>query len=398
MKRQLLFLVLASILALMAATNANAGKPVKPPGYCGNNYAMLMTGYEPSITPATGSGNVTGPGGFPGALTAIVGVGVIQFSKDCSTISGELIYNDSDLQYLSNGTGLGVSAGPAACYSAEKLLVSVPCFDGGNHFTGGSVTTAGQPPGLALLQFNANFGFYDYGLLPAAPLPLAFTIQETTDDATLVGITVPSPTAPILTLTMQQQSSSPVPTTFGKAPYVGNSAIICSGQGANDDDLVANIGNGQSGGIAGSYGTAVGSVNIMLNGQASGILSFNSNDNLQIPSPPVPPPNNTACAFSEVLDPFDEPAAFADGTSNIFVNFTGPAIDPTCSNLTTNPGAGFTTSQVAWGDGNLNSYAEVTALNSNAFAFVPPGEMSTCTHLFDGPKANGNQNNPGHSS
>jgi len=397
MKRQLLFLVLAGGLAMMAAPNANAGKPVKPPGYCGKNYAMLMTGNEPSITPATGSGNVTGPGGFPGALTAIVGIGVIQFSKDCSTISGELIYNDGDLQFLSDGTGAGAVGGPAACYSAQKLLVSVPCFDGGNHFTGGSVTTAGEPPGLTLLQFTANFNFFDYGLFaPTGSIPFAFNIQETTGDTTLVGNTVPSPTAPVLTLTMQEQTSSPVPTTFGKAPYVGNSAIICNGQGANDDDLVANISNSQSGGIAGSYGTAVGSVNISLNGQASGILSFNSNDNLQIPSPPVPPPNNSACAFSEELDPFDGPAAFADGTSNIFVNFTGPATDPTCSNLTTNPGAGFTTSQVAWGSSNLNAYAEVTSLNSNSFGFVPPGEMSTCTHLFDGPKANGNQNNQGH--
>ena len=72
MKRQLLFLVLAGGLALMAAPNANAGKP-KPPGFCGNNYAMLMTGYEPNLNPATGSGIVAGPGGFPGALTAIVG-------------------------------------------------------------------------------------------------------------------------------------------------------------------------------------------------------------------------------------------------------------------------------------------------------------------------------------
>src|SRR5277367_94673 len=262
MKRQLLFLLLAGGLALMAAPNANAGKPAKPPRYCGNNYAMLMTGYEPSITPAAGSA-----AGFPGALTAIVGIGVIQFSKDCSTISGELIYNDGDLQFLSNTTGAGVVGGPAACYSVQKLLVSVPCFDGGNHFTAGSVTTAGEPPGLTLLQFTANFNFFDYGLFnPTGSIPFAFNIQETTDDTTLVGNTVPSPTAPVLTLTMQEQTSSPVPTTFGKAPYVGNDAIICSGQGANDDDLVASISNGQSGGISGSYGTAVGSVNISLNG------------------------------------------------------------------------------------------------------------------------------------
>jgi hypothetical protein len=393
MKRQLLSLVLAGGLALMAAPEANADRgkpPPPPPGYCGHSYAMLMTGYEPNLNPATGSGLVTGPGGFPGALTAIVGIGVIQFSWNCSTISGELIYNDGDLQFLQ--TGVGVVGGPTACYSGEKLLVSVPCFDGGNHFSAGSVTTAGQPPGMALLQFTANFGFYDYGLGTNAPLPFAFRIQETAGDAILIGNTVPSPTAPVLTLTMQQQSEgfrgSGIPTTFGRPPYVGNSAITCSGQGANDDDLVAFISNNTSGGVAGSYGTAVGSVNISLNGQASGFLSFNSNDNLQVSGSTAPPSNNTACAFSEQLDPFDGPAAFADGTSNILTTLTSPATDPTCTNAA-NPSAGFTTSQVAWGPFNLNAYAEVTSLTDVPDAFVPPGEMSTCTHLFAGPNPNG---------
>jgi hypothetical protein len=398
MKRQLLFLVLAAGLALMAAPDANAGKPAKPPGYCGNSYAMLMTGYEPNLIPATGSGALAQPAGL-GALTAIVGVGVIQFSSDCSAISGELIYNDGDLQFLLNG-GVGVFAGPAACYSGEQEtllpLGGLPCFDGGNHFTGGSITTAGEPPGLALLQFTANFGFYNSGRGTNTPLPLAFNMQETTGDYTLVGNTVPSPTAPVLTLTMQQQTSSPVPTTFGKAPYVGNDAITCTGQGANDDDIVAFIANNDSGGVAGSYGTAVGSVNIASNGQASGILSFNGNDNLQVAGASAPPPNNSACAFSEQLDPFDGPAAFADGTSNLFVTLTSPSTDPTCTNAA-NADAGFTTSQVAWGSpSNLNAYATVTGLTDSSFPFVPPGEMSTCTHLFDGPKANGNQNNPGH--
>src|SRR5580692_689604 len=220
MKRQLLFFLLAGAVAVMAAPNASAnppgpGKPPHnppPPGFCGNSYAMLMTGFEPSITPAPGSGIVTGPGGFPGALTAIVGVGVI------------------------------LGGGSAACYSGEKLLVSVPCFDGGNHFVGGSVTTAGEPTGMALLQFSVNFGFYDYGLGTPAPVPFTFLIQETAGDLTLVGNTPASPTAPILTVTMQQQLQfGPVSTKFGRPPYLGSQAIVCSGQGADLDDLVANI-------------------------------------------------------------------------------------------------------------------------------------------------------------
>jgi hypothetical protein len=387
MKRQLLFLVLAGGLALMAAPNANAAKV---PGFCGSKYAMLMTGFEPNFTPALGSA-----AGFPGALTAIVGIGVIQFSSNCATISGELIYNDGDIQFLSDLGGIGAVGGPAACYSNEKALVSVPCFDGGNHFTAGSVTTAGEPPGLTLLQFTANFNFFDYGLESATPsIPFAFNIQETSGDTILVGNTVPSPTAPVLTLTMQEQLAGKVPTSFGAPPYLGNSAITCTGNGANDDDVVASLSNNMTGGIAGSYGTAVGSVNISSNGQANGILSFNSNDNLQVSGATAPPPNNSACSFSEQLDPFDGPAAFADGTSNIFVTLTSPATDPTCTNAA-NPSAGFTTSQVAWGNGDFNAYAIVTSLTDIPFAFVPPGEMSTCTHLSDSPNQNsqGNQNN-----
>jgi hypothetical protein len=384
MKRQLLFLVVACGLALMTAPSASAGTP----GYCGHSYAMLMTGYEPNLLPASGTGILAPPGGFNGALTAIVGVGVIQFSAGCTSISGELIYNDGDLQFLENG-GVGAIGGPAACYSAEKFLVSVPCFDGGNHFTGGSVTTAGEPPGLTLLQFTANFNFFDYGLgSGTGSIPFAFNIQETSGDTTLVGNTVPSPTAPVLTLTMQEQLPGKVLTSFGKAPYLGNSAITCAGNGANQDDLVSFIANNTGGTVAGSYGTAVGSVKIPPNGQATGILSFNSNDNLQVtPGVPIPPPNNSACAFSEMLDPFDGPAAFADGTSNILTSFTSPATDPTCTNAA-NPSAGFTTSQVAWGNGDFNAYAITTSLTDVPFKFVPPGEMSTCTHL--GPTNNQN--------
>ena len=112
-----------------------------------------------------------------------------------------------------------------------------------------------------------------------------------------------------------------------------------------------------SGGVAGSYGTAVGSVNIALNGQASGVLSFNGNDNLLVAGATATPPNNSDCAFSEQLDPFDGPAAFADGTSNLFITLTSPSTDPTCTNAA-NTDAGFTTSQVAWGStSNQNAYA-----------------------------------------
>ena len=164
---------------------------------------------EPSLQHWVGA--LIGPGGFTGALTAIVGIGVIQFSSDCSTISGELIYNDGDLQFLEESAARrrwrpgGVLLG-----RKETICRSVVC----RASTVATISPVGasrpraQPPGLSLLQFTANFGFYDYGLgIPPRRFPFAFNIQETNGDTTLVGNTVPSPTAPVLTLTMQQQTS-----------------------------------------------------------------------------------------------------------------------------------------------------------------------------------------------
>jgi hypothetical protein len=382
MKRQLLFLIVAGGIALMGASRASAFGGPPSPGFCGNNYAMLLQGAEPNTNPATAA-----PGN-PGALTAIVGVGVIQFSRNCKTISGELIYNDGDVQFAQSG--VGVFAGPTVCYAGESLLAGLPCFDGGNHFSAGSVSTAGEPPGLVSLQFTANFNFYNLSIgAPAGSIPFVFNIHETGDDSILVGNTVPAPTAPVLTVTMQKQSSFgfffgpfSIGTTFGRPPYAGHSAIACTGYGANDDDLIALISNGDSGGVSGSYGNAIGSVQIFPNGKAAGLLSFNGNDNLQVAGSTAPPSNNSACAFSEILDPYDGAAAFKDGTSNLLSSITSAATDPTCTNAA-NAGGGFTTSEVAWGSFDQNSYATVTGLTETSFPFIPPAEMSTCTHYAD---------------
>jgi hypothetical protein len=377
-------LLFFSSAAWCQSTSATVSATAHSPGFCGHNYAMLMTGAEPNSTPQLGS-----TAGFPGALTAIVGVGVIQFSRGCKSISGELIYNDGDVQFLENVPTAGLTGGPATCYSSVSFVAGLPCFDGGNHFTNGSVTTAGAPPGMALLQFTANFNFFDFALGPTSTgsMPFAFTIHETAGDFILVGNTVPSPTAPVLTLTMQQQDPefNPVPTTFGRPPYLGNSAIICNGYGADNEDAVASILNGFSGNTVAGYDSAVGSVQIFSSAQAGGLLSFNSNDNIQnpLPSPPSPQ-NNTACDFTSMLDPYDPPAAFADGTSNISNSITSPITDPTCTNAALG-GAGFTTSQVVWGPDDSNSFAIVTGLTATSFPFVPPGEMSTCTFLANTP-------------
>ena len=94
----------------------------------------------------------------------------------------------------------------------------------------------------------------------------------------------------------------------------------------------------------------------------------------------IPPSNNTACNFTAILDPYDGPAAFADGTSNLWTSLTNSPTDPKCTNAA-NAGAGFESSQVAWGSSDQNAYATVTGLTESELPFIPPGEMSTCTFL-----------------
>ena len=104
---------------------------------------MLMTGNEPNLNPATGVS-----GGFTGALTAIVGVGVIQFSNDCSSITGELIYNDGDIQFLSGGSGTGTKTTKAIITksrigptfqkrTADRQRPAVRAGDSGSYGNGG---------------------------------------------------------------------------------------------------------------------------------------------------------------------------------------------------------------------------------------------------------------------
>jgi hypothetical protein len=372
MKRIFLSLIVMGGLMLMAAPQAGAVAP----GLCGKSYSFVLNGAQESTTSQTGAS------GLPGAVTTAVGIGTITFGAasgtSCAVTQGEMIFNAGDVQ--TNPQGLYV--GPAVCYtSASGFGTGIPCFDGGDHMTSGTLNSSPNGNGAFLLSFIGDFAWEDASDTTVA-VPFAFTIQDGLGSSTAVGTSVPASGAPVLTITLQKQKTQPAPTAFGTAPYLGQAAISCSGFGANTTDLVA---AGQvGGGAAGAFGSTVGALAIFDAAHAGGSLSFNTNDNFGVTTTPA---NNNDCSFSDlpgnecslaISGCSPEPAAygFADGTTNsiAFITSTGNS----CSDNQT-AGAGYATSGVAWGATDTSSYLTVTGLVSGATGFVPPGDMATCT-------------------
>jgi hypothetical protein len=383
-------LALASAIAIMAAPEANAAAP----GFCGHSYAMLMTGAAPTSIQQDGTSTQ------PGALTHAIGVGVITFgaaatgSNTCSSVSGELIFNEGDNQRSPTGE----SFGPAHCYDAASLLsTGVPCFDGANHFTLGTVTNPGpNGNGSTNLSFNAGYQWRD-GNITSCSTPFSFTLQNSLASEVVVGTSVPPvpvgvasrnavstcthPIAvPILTLTMQKIGQTPVPAPAGpgSAPYLGLESISCQSWGANQSDFVS--GSSNPPGIAGGAGSAVGALQTFSNGDIGGSLSFNTNDNIVTTGTP---PSNNDCAIQVFPGTaFGGTYAFPDGTSNT-VGLIGTS-GSNCSDAIT-PGAGYSTSAVRWGSTDTQAYLTTTGLLSAANGFVPPGTEGTCTTYHNVP-------------
>ncbi len=410
MKRILLGLVMVGGLALMAAPMANAASETAIPSLCSTaaatfSYAFLVTASDPSLVTADGSATL------PGALTSGFGVGTVKFgvgsvtggaggAPGCSITTGEMIYNVGDIQT----SPIGVSFGPAYCYApASALATGVPCFDGLDHMSG--FLTAGGPDGSYFLTFAAAYNWFDASVATGA-VPFGFWVNPTLGNSIAVGTSIPTlPVtsaepgngAPIANIIMQKQKT-PVPTTYGVAPYLGASAISCLAYGSNTSDFVALSqsapvnGDGQS--VAGSAQMTLGSISNWNACQSGGSLSFNGNDGYVFPSTGSNP-NNSNCAFSffaaecPVLPiPYDNlpngvtASEFADGGSN-GIAFIGGSDSPCSNDLTA--GAGYETSAVQWGSSDADSYIVVTGLFSDASGAVPVGGSSECTEYEQSP-------------
>jgi len=355
---------------------------------------MLMTGAGPTSIQQDGTPTQ------PGALSHAVGVGVVTFgaaasgSNTCSSVTGELIFNEGDVQT----SPAGAYFGPAHCYDAISALgTGVPCFDGVNHFTFGTVTNPGpNGNGSTNLSFNAGYQWFD-GSIVSCSVPFSFTLQNSLASAVVVGTSVPPVPVgaasrasvstctnvipvPILTLTMQKIGQTPVPAppAPGIAPYLGLESVSCTSFGANQSDFVSSTQNPP--GIAGGAGSVVGAVQTFANGLAGGSLSFNSNDNIVTGGPL---PSNNDCAIQVFPGTaFGGTYAFPDGTSNTVAQIGTSG--PNCSNAST-PGAGYSNSAVQWGYTDTQAYLTTTGLFSLASGFVPPGGESTCTTYYNVP-------------
>jgi len=402
MKRLLLSFMAAGGLALMAASPALAVNPL-----CGHSYAISILGANPTTHSQTGGA------GNPGALTNAVGVGVITFDATCTTNTGELIINDGDTQGANDP---GIFSGPAHCYDNFGLLNTlgaqngIPCFDGGSHMTGITVTNPGAfGNGSQDLKFTASNAWLN-GSATANTFSFDFTVQPSTGGATVLGGSV-SPAAsttadltkPILLLTMQKQKV-PCGTAFGVAPFLGNAVVSVSSFGANGTDLVASsIAAGGNGSYEGGYDATVGAVEFFNATQAGGSVSLNANDGIELSAGTFPtgtndcafdltPGNNctafinqhctTAATGADGIGPYagctgagtgtndcsPQPAtaAFADCTANTIAIFTPSG--SSCSLTTTNPGVGFAQSSAVWGTTDGAAYFTNTAFISGAQA------------------------------
>jgi len=377
MKRLFLGLIVASGLALMAAAPAGAVGP----GVCGNSYAMLINGADPTTVTADGSPTQ------PGALTHAVGVGVISFgtgtTTGCTISGGALIYNAGDVQ-ASGSPGLYV--GPAHCYDGISALgTGLPCWDGGSasEMTGSLVTPGVNGNGSYDLHMFAKYAWIDGSIAPGTT-PFAFTLQNTLGSSIVVGAAKSDHgvgAAPILTITMQKIGhAGAVPTALGVAPYLGLVSVSCLAWGANTSDFVA-AGQASAGAsIAGGAQSVIGAVQTFSNGLAGGSLSFNGNDDIVTTGTS---PNNDDCA-TQIFPgtAFGGTFAFPDGTSNTVASI-GSSVGP-CSNDKT-AGAGYANSSVQWGATDSSSYLTTTGLFSTATGFVPPGGESTCTTYLNVP-------------
>jgi len=384
-------------LALMAAPPAGATGVVYP-SLCAkvgatttNNYAILMTGGDPSTVTADGTATL------PGAVTNAYGVGTIQFgpaggvTNGCA-VTGELIYDGGDLQT----NPIGLFFGPAGCYAGSSLFGSgVACFDGKNHFTAGTLTTGG-PDGAYFLSFDAGYNWLNNTTTNPGAEPFNFWVQSAIGNAVGTSIpgtvhtAVPGNGTPVLSLLLQAQAAKAqtkgtvgfgVANQFGVAPYVGAQAISCSAYGANTTDFIsasnaaAKPPFGET--VAGGLESIVGSVAYFDACQGGGSLSFNANDNYVItPSSGSAglASSNTDCGFQYVpgecaaTSIYDVAYAntggvttseFLDGGNNGIEFFNSGGA--TCDTLAQLPGVGFSTSGAQWGSANQNTYVIVTS-------------------------------------
>ena len=354
--RGILSFVIASGLALGLVPLAHAASLPE----CGHSYAFQVHGAEPSST-------------NDAALTHIAGIGQISFGSSgagggCSVTHLEMIYNDGDVPTF--------SAGAASCGVGSGS--TIPCFDGGDHEAApGTLSPSPNGNGAQTLSIVPSFNWLN-GSPTTASLHLTFTLQAATGASMVIGTSVPQSAPatenPVLTITMQKQSTTvtlPVSGPMGQgigagvAPFLGNFVLSFDRFGARSTDPNAFP-------ITGSFGSAVGAMQVFANASAGGSLSFNTNANIGTAT------NDNDCPFA--FAPWEND--FADGTTFGSLDF-GTIGSPTATcNRSSNAATevNFDLSGVVWGPTDTSSYLIETGYvfstpNSVVLTTNPAGEM-----------------------
>ncbi len=243
--------------------------------------------------------------------------------------------------------------------------------------------------------------------------------------------------SPSMTFIAQRQATTatlvPVPTAYGAAPYIGNSAILCSGFAGPSTDSIAAGQTTLSDEATGAYGATSGSLTNFSTaggGAAFGSLSFNSNDDIgnttglpnydcdfqQLPINLYADgtSNNEAILYDENFPqasatcrdadaglvktdgstyPLDIPggplptAAECTGTCANGLYYGGPLNDAHEGHVSSPVGAYEVNSSVVWGSTDSSTYTIVTGISTVAPPFYGtltyPGETATCTGLSE---------------
>lgn len=372
MKRFLLSLMVLGGLALMAASQANATT-------CGllasKSFAVNIEGVEYF------NGSQPSVGAVPNAISAL---GSVQVDSGCA-VHGELLYND-------NGTVQGPSyctpGGESLIYlppTVSPLSISgvVPCFDGSTSTVTGTATLSAAGQGQITITdtplvciSSVSVGPPHYFACTPSAVTMVFNISEGTGAATFSGISQPddtqATTPPILGIYAQHQTT-PYATTFGTAPWVGETTTLADGAGggAASSTTCPGCGSGNSG-----YNQIFPGVT----GEGGGSLVYNSNNDFLNTVAKVLPGDDCHYNLNEQQLHTGPAIAgpYADGTLNVAAIFAQP-FTGACGYA--NIGAGFSLSAV------LNS----TALSASALAMETGNSsaLSAVPGLYGGPGGTG---------
>jgi hypothetical protein len=359
MRRNVLVIALAALCGVaMAAPYTYAA-----PG-CGTmhdkTYAIALTGGEYFNETEPG---VAQPVPNPIACVGVIEVGAATAPAKCA-VTGELICNDNnvvtgpgtcDTSVLPPGVAyappLGITSPTVVNYSGI-----VPGLSGSTSDVSGSVGLNGAAIGQLQIT-SASTG-----------ISATFTIVDGAGSKNFVGHSNADDTGatspPILAIVGNKQGTAvlaqPFPTTYGVAPYLGESTTLFTGPGDNA--------SGGTGVYPGGFGVSAGTNQTNADGTGGGFTSFNNNNNQAVGAFPGPFPNDVCYDNVSLCS-----GPYTDGTVNVAATFSQPYTG-VCTDA--NLAAGFTLSSALYGPKMNYQYVLVTADTAGVVAggaYADPG-------------------------